>query len=259
MRCGFRQEPCKTRRATPGSGEVQQINLSATLSSDNDLAALTISEGSLDPDFSADTTSYSVRVSSGVTSVRLTPTAHHAGATITVNGQSAPSGQESHSISLSSGNNAITITVTAQNGGQKTYNVGVYRPAPLSSGPAPTPEDEPEPSPEPEPAIEPSVVVVVPENVTVTTAADGTTRASADLTADQLQQVIAAATAQQETVVLDFTDQADEVEVALAGAGIQAAETRRMQVVIRSSRGSVRPSTWAQVSRFRSRTLAGTS
>lgn len=96
-------------------------------SSDNRLRALSISEGTLSPDFSNSVQSYSVTVSSNVASLTVTPTANHSRATISVNNNSVRSGSASGPIRLSDGENTITITVTAENNAQRIYRVVVTR------------------------------------------------------------------------------------------------------------------------------------
>ena len=100
----------------------------ATLSADADLSALTISQGTLVPTFAADTISYAVNVDNEVTSVTLTPTTNHAGASVTVDDATATSGTASAPITLAPGVNALDIVVTAQDGtSTKTYAVRVTR------------------------------------------------------------------------------------------------------------------------------------
>jgi hypothetical protein len=102
----------------------------AALGGNNNLSALTVSPGTLNPAFNANTLSYTVDVASSVTSVSVTPTRQDSNATITVNGQAATSGQ-ARTIQLGGpgSNTPILIIVTAQNGSQKTYTVGVNRAA----------------------------------------------------------------------------------------------------------------------------------
>ena len=99
-------------------------------SSDNRLSALSISEGTLTPDFASSVQSYSVTVGSSVASVTVTPTANHSRATISVNDSSVRSGSASGPIRLSDGENTITITVTAENDAERTYRVVVTRQPP---------------------------------------------------------------------------------------------------------------------------------
>ena len=78
------------------------------------LSNLTISQGTLMPDFSATTTSYEVDVEAPTDSVRVTPTTADAQATVTVNGALVDSGTASDDIELKKGEaTAITVEVTS--------------------------------------------------------------------------------------------------------------------------------------------------
>jgi hypothetical protein len=102
----------------------------ASLTGNNSLRSLSISPGSLEPGFNANTLSYEVSVASNVTSLRVTPTLADPAATITVNGQTAASGQAQTIPLRDPGLTTIlTITVTAQNGSQKPYFITVNRTA----------------------------------------------------------------------------------------------------------------------------------
>jgi len=85
------------------------------LSSNADMASLTISNGQLNPSFSSSISAYATMfvVQSSIT---LTPTAADAGATIEINGTSVTSGQMSSEITLDPGENDITVLVTAEDG-----------------------------------------------------------------------------------------------------------------------------------------------
>ena len=112
----------------PLGGATATVNVVA--SSDATLSALAISQGALTPTFIAGTTSYTARVANSVSSVIVTPTAHQANATITVNGTAVTSGSASSPIALSVGSNTITVVVTAQNGSTTgTYAITITRAA----------------------------------------------------------------------------------------------------------------------------------
>lgn len=102
----------------------------AALGGNNNLSALSVSPGTLNPVFNANTVSYTAEVGSNVTSVTVTPRMQDSAATMTVNGQPTPSGQ-ARSISLNGAgsNTLINILVAAQNGSQKNYTVNVSRAA----------------------------------------------------------------------------------------------------------------------------------
>ena len=99
-----------------------------------DLINLTLSHGTLSPDFVTGTTAYSASVTNAVSTITATPTVSDASATVAVNGAVVISGQASGDINLNVGVNAITVLVTARDGmTTKTYTVTVTR-APDSSG-----------------------------------------------------------------------------------------------------------------------------
>jgi uncharacterized lipoprotein YajG len=105
---------------------VVTVTRAAPISTNADLSALTVSSGTLSPDFSAETTAYSVSVANAVTSITVTGTKADSTATVSANNGVAQD--------LNVGANTITITVTAQNGTTvKNYVVTVSRAAPIST------------------------------------------------------------------------------------------------------------------------------
>ena len=106
------------------------VTRAATVSTDANLAALTLSAGTLDPVFAADTTAYTVSVDSDVASVMVTPTVNAAvTASVSVAGTDVTSGTPSAAIPLMVGANNIDITVTAEDASTKTYTVTITRAA----------------------------------------------------------------------------------------------------------------------------------
>ena len=98
------------------------------VSDDPALAGLALSRGTLAPRFDPDTTFYAASVPRDVASVTVTPTARNSGASVTVDGQSATSGEASGPIALSHGAQDIAVAVTAQDGSTtRTYTVTVTR------------------------------------------------------------------------------------------------------------------------------------
>jgi gliding motility-associated-like protein len=94
------------------------------------LANLTLSSGTLSPAFASATTGYSATAPNATSSVKITPVATDANATIKVNGATVLSGAASAGVPLNVGSNAITTVVTAQDGTTtKTYTVTVTRAA----------------------------------------------------------------------------------------------------------------------------------
>ena len=107
-------------------GAVADLGALEFSSSNADLATLALSAGALSPVFAAATTSYTASVPNVTASIAVTPTAAHAGATITVNGSAVASGDASN-VALVIGDNTIDTVVAAQDGTQKTYRVVVTR------------------------------------------------------------------------------------------------------------------------------------
>ncbi|MGO0063380.1 tandem-95 repeat protein [Brevibacillus fluminis] len=93
-------------------------------SNDADLRSLSISGGTLKPEFRADQTAYSVEVGSDVTRITVTPIASHWAAAIMVNGKAVASGT-SETIAINDGGADVQIVVTAQDGTTKTYTISI--------------------------------------------------------------------------------------------------------------------------------------
>lgn len=87
-----------------------------TRSKDNNLSAITVSEGTLSPEFNSGTTEYSVNLAGGVEKITLSATANDAKASVSGIGEQA----------VLPGNNRFVITCTAENGSKKEYVVNVY-------------------------------------------------------------------------------------------------------------------------------------
>jgi formylglycine-generating enzyme required for sulfatase activity len=102
----------------------------AALRGNNNLSALNVVPGALEPTFAVNTIGYTVTVGAEVTSVAVTPRTQDTAASMTVNGQVTNSG-DARTIALSGPGSKtfINIVVTAPNGVQKTYVVNVCRAA----------------------------------------------------------------------------------------------------------------------------------
>ncbi|MDR3193935.1 MAG: cadherin-like beta sandwich domain-containing protein, partial [Tannerella sp.] len=92
------------------------ITVSA-LSSDATLSGLALSAGTLTPAFSPTVVNYTAAVANSVSSLTVTATKNHAGASVSGAG----------TIPLNTGANTVTVTVTAEDGTTKTYTVTVTR------------------------------------------------------------------------------------------------------------------------------------
>lgn len=116
-------------RVTMNTGNINlnYVDWSRQLSSNNNLAGLTITDGILSPAFSSATLSYQAYVTYGVESVLITPTASEPSkATVTINGRSVPAGQ-AYQLALATGANLATVTVRAENGSTRAHSLTVTR------------------------------------------------------------------------------------------------------------------------------------
>ena len=102
--------------------------LTRALSDNADLDGLTISSGTLSPQFSSSDITYTASVDNSVTQVTVTPTASDSSATITVNDNTVTSGIGYIVTGLTVGEpNTVTVIVTAQDSTTKTYIITVTR------------------------------------------------------------------------------------------------------------------------------------
>jgi len=105
------------------------ITVTRAASSDATLSNLSLSTGTLVPDFNSGTFSYTASVANNITSITVTPTAADSTATIKVNDVTVASGATSAPISLSVEDNSISIVITAEDSTPKTYTITVTRAA----------------------------------------------------------------------------------------------------------------------------------
>ena len=91
------------------------IKITPPPSSNANLSSLSVSNGSIN--FNKDTTNYSVKVGSDVTSINVSASAEDSGAKVSGTG----------SKSLNYGDNKINVVVTAPSGDKKTYTITVTR------------------------------------------------------------------------------------------------------------------------------------
>lgn len=121
-----------TTVVTAQDGTTQTYSVTVTrqaapLSSNANLSALSVSNGTLSPVFDQAVTTYTTQVPNATSSVNLTATVANAAATIKVNGATAASGVATGPYPLTVGSNTLTVDVTAQDGTVKTYTVNVIR------------------------------------------------------------------------------------------------------------------------------------
>ncbi len=120
--------------AQDASTKTYTITVTRAASSNADLSALTLSTGTLSPNFASATTSYTSSVSNATNSITVTPTLADTTARVQVrvNGgtyASVSSSVASSSLVLNVGSNTINVLVTAQDASTKTYTITVTRAA----------------------------------------------------------------------------------------------------------------------------------
>jgi predicted phosphodiesterase len=107
-------------------------------SNDSSLRLLSLSQGTLTPVFNPATLSYTAQVLNSVSSIRVTPTANEAHASIQVrvnagSWSTVTSGSSSTALGLNVGNNTVEVKVTAQDLSSTTYTITVTRSGSASS------------------------------------------------------------------------------------------------------------------------------
>ena len=101
---------------------------SSASSSEAGLSGLSLSAGTLVPQFASATLGYTTAVSHSVTSISFTPTLVDTSSTLRIAGTLVGSGQTSGAFALDVGNNSFQLVVTAADGTTtKTYTVVVAR------------------------------------------------------------------------------------------------------------------------------------
>ncbi len=114
---------CTGVTASDGSADINvgTVTYSATtaapLSTNNKLSALTVSNATVSPAFSADTTSYTAEVPYEVSKLDVKATAADSKATVSINSPTL----------TPNGTTNVTVTVTAEDGSKKTYTISVKR------------------------------------------------------------------------------------------------------------------------------------
>lgn len=110
-------------KASDGSADANigtvaySATVAAPLSTENNLASLTVAGATLSPAFSAGTTSYTTTVPFSTSKLNVTATAKDSKAKVTVNSPNLTPG----------GKTNVTVTVKAENGSTKTYTIVVTR------------------------------------------------------------------------------------------------------------------------------------
>lgn len=118
-----------TVSVTAQSGAINEYTVTVTRKASNNvyLSNLIADTGRMSPAFDKTKTAYTLVVSAGTNSIKLTPTAEHANASISVAGASVVSGAESGEINVNAGD-VVSIVVTAQDGvTTKTYTMRILK------------------------------------------------------------------------------------------------------------------------------------
>lgn len=109
--------------STTSTGTTGTTGASAT---DVSLSGLSLSSGSLLPEFSGSTLSYGATVGNSTSTITFNATAADANSSITINGSAVSSGKTSTTFSLNVGANTFTIVCT-QNSTTRSYSVVITR------------------------------------------------------------------------------------------------------------------------------------
>lgn len=113
--------------AEDGSTKTYTVNVTRLAPSSNSrLSNLTLGAHKLTPMFDSYTTEYAVSIPADATSLEVTPVVDHAGATVTVNGAVAVSGNPV-TTPVGVGTGSITVVVTAEDGSTTTYTITLDR------------------------------------------------------------------------------------------------------------------------------------
>lgn len=105
-----------TVTAINGTTKTYAFGYTGTLSDDNRMQELTLSDGTVPVRTGWE---YAANVANDVRSIKVRPKTAHPNASVTVNGFAVASGSESQEIALKVGLNTITMVVTAENGTTK--------------------------------------------------------------------------------------------------------------------------------------------
>lgn len=99
-------------------GEISYTKeVSRPLSTDNKLKSLSVSNATISPNFSANTTSYTASVPYSVSKLDITAKANDANAKVSITNPTL----------TADATTKVSVTVTAENGNKKTYTISVYR------------------------------------------------------------------------------------------------------------------------------------
>ena len=113
--------------AEDGSMETYTVTVTRAMTTNSHLSALSLSEGTLDPVFSADATAYSATVERFTSSITVTATPVDGGADVVIMPADSDAAK-GHQVALDLGSNTITVMVTASDGSTSTTTtISVFR------------------------------------------------------------------------------------------------------------------------------------
>jgi len=107
------------------SGRTYTVRVRQTLSSDNTLINLTMSNATFSPTFRSNITHYTATVAYNVTSTTIAAEANHPNAFVSISPQDADTETEGHQVALTESYNTIAIIVTAADGSIQNYYLNV--------------------------------------------------------------------------------------------------------------------------------------
>lgn len=120
-------------KAQNGFTRTYTLEVTRKGSGNADLAGLELDGAVLRPAFRNDKWSYTASVKRDVHTIRITPTAADAGASVRLNGELLAGAGDSRLVRLEAGRNLVEIRVTAQDGTERVYRVQIMRAGPPSS------------------------------------------------------------------------------------------------------------------------------
>jgi uncharacterized repeat protein (TIGR02543 family) len=220
------------------------------LSTNANLSGLTLSSGTMNPAFVAETLTYTTSVANSVASLTVTATTSNGQATMTVNGHLVGSGAASDAIGLNVGSNTISIVVTAQDGTTRTYTINVKRDeesstdspsddgsdntATIPSGPiAPT---VPNPAEQPKTSTGEKQLAIA---TATTSEQDGQTVLRTTVDAAKLVEQLEQAD-DKSVVMIQVDESTDKVIVALTGDAVKAMESKHAILEVQTPIGTYR-------------------
>ena len=117
--------------AQNGTDSTYTVNVTRLLSSDNNLSALAVTPGNLNPPFDPDIEDYTVNVGVLVDNVTVSATKSDPNASMRIGSMTVPpgtaSGQATIPLGVPGTATSVAIEVTAPNSSKKTYNITVNR------------------------------------------------------------------------------------------------------------------------------------